>query len=652
VDDGKLVVYSPNMNYVWYPPIGENRTMKIRSDGRYADDDFLCWPQMYNEKRPHLPFILRRPSTAGHSLDIIWWTPSLDSYVVSAQDVLTGVGLLNSLWIDQLRSAIDALKARHKIYERSTRGASVTPLVVELEDALARLELLPGTFSQVQFAVAHLQRVFLELTAWLDYSFIYYPMMIGTALPATSFANVVGIFIKPGPAVQQYLRAGVPLWIVHTSKKLPHTRIDALVNPRCAHEYVPVADASPPFPPFFTGLSTSEDKHTAYARFAHRFMGLANPLEMNSVDSNIQVPLSSTARVHSSTNAPAPATSRGMKGKRPCEFKLAHFLPYLIVLRSFTDPNHKPNQKQHDAVSFPGRNKFEELQHCLLPPVMPSWGNSLQTVNRNSALRSTDSPYMGYVFPDPALFVSVQNEQKTITYLKNWLRYRPAFIYRVSSATSSARPLSTQTWRTFLFSASFTENKNSTDSAFQKRRNEIMDILEGCLHGDGVGINVDPLTEADFKFCDATVSLNPPLDQWAVQPIFWELYELNFRFELLALDAHLTRTQNKTPQSRQQLIKKCFPGRSLLVPDINHSMNGLTATNWKYRIPYLLAFWKVLKTWADCPEALKNIVPKGEGDYAEEEILTLERQLAQFYTQSFFNTFGRAAVVPHRLNEG
>ena len=144
-------------------------------------------------------------------------------------DVLTGVGLLDSLWVGQLRVAIDTLKARHKRYKHSMRGASVTPLVVELEDALARLELLPGTFSQVQFAVAHLQRVFLELTAWLDYAFIYYPMMIGTAPRATSVANVIGTFIKPGPVIQQYLRAGIPLWIVHTAQKLPLTRIDALV---------------------------------------------------------------------------------------------------------------------------------------------------------------------------------------------------------------------------------------------------------------------------------------------------------------------------------------------------------------------------------------------------------------------------------------
>ena len=64
------------------------------------------------------------------------------------------------------------------------------------------------------------------------------------------------------------------------------------------------------------------------------------------------------------------------------------------------------------------------------------------------------------------------------------------------------------------------------DAAFQRRQKEIMDILEGCLHGNGVGIKVDSSAEA-FKFCDKVMSLNPLLDPWTVQPIFWKLYELN-----------------------------------------------------------------------------------------------------------------------------
>ena len=70
----------------------------------------------------------------------------------------------------------------------------------------------------------------------------------------------------------------------------------------------------------------------AYACFIHKFMGIANPLGMNTVNPRIQTPLSSTAGAHSLMNMPAPATSHGLKGKQPCEFKLANFFPCLTVL--------------------------------------------------------------------------------------------------------------------------------------------------------------------------------------------------------------------------------------------------------------------------------------------------------------------------------
>jgi len=41
-----------------YPPMGSDRQVRIRQDGRYADDDYLCCPQLYSEQHPHYPFIL------------------------------------------------------------------------------------------------------------------------------------------------------------------------------------------------------------------------------------------------------------------------------------------------------------------------------------------------------------------------------------------------------------------------------------------------------------------------------------------------------------------------------------------------------------------------------------------------------------------
>jgi len=120
----------------------------------------------------------------------------------------------------------------------------------------------------------------------------------------------------------------------------------------------------------------------------------------------------------------------------------------------------------------------------------------------------------------------------------------------------------------------------------------------------------------------------------------------------------LSKTCNKSPELNSVISYWHLPQQNgtswaahvLISPE--YKVLHWAATNWKHRIQYLLEFWNVLKTWTGCPEALKNIIPKDEGDYAEEEILTLERQLAQFYAQSFFNRFGQAAVILHCVNEG
>jgi len=305
-------------------------------------------------------------------------------------------------------------------------------------------------------------------------------------------------------------------------------------------------------------------------------------------------------------------------------------------------PDHKQNPKRKAAVPPPGRNKFVDPESPLVPQQLVLWSEALMKVDQS--LRPDEAQNVGYAFPDPALFVAVHTEEKTITYLKNWLQYRPACIYRVSTASSSARLLSSQTWRTFLLSASYVDVKDST-SAFHERRARIMGMLGG-LDEEGVVIKLDPPDAPTF--CNVPVQLTPPLKTYDIQPILWELYELNFRFELLALDARLTRDSDKSPATRQRVIKRCFEGKSLLVPEVDYAAWGLAAPKWNHRLPYVMALGKVMKSWAGCPVALTSMVEKDKSLYTEKDALDLESRLAMFYTQSFFNTFGRAAIVPHR----
>ena len=80
------------------------------------------------------------------------------------------------------------------------------------------------------------------------------------------------------------------------------------------------------------------------------------------------------------------------------------------------------------------------------------------------------------------------------------------------------------------------------------------------------------------------------------EQVLWELAELNFRFELLALDSRA----NGDRCERQNLVAECFPGcttATLLVTDLSMANHGLADENWEERAHYLQALKRLMKTW-------------------------------------------------------
>ncbi len=83
-----------------------------------------------------------------------------------------------------------------------------------------------------------------------------------------------------------------------------------------------------------------------------------------------------------------------------------------------------------------------------------------------------------------------------------------------------------------------------------------------------------------------TTHTDEPFDVNRGRYLIWELCELNFRLELLAIDAHLTRSlvsdDTNFQLKRQNAILKLFPGESL-VPLPFHSVGSVSfhSTSWK-----------------------------------------------------------------------
>jgi hypothetical protein len=82
---------------------------------------------------------------------------------------------------------------------------------------------------------------------------------------------------------------------------------------------------------------------------------------------------------------------------------------------------------------------------------------------------------------------------------------------------------------------------------------------------------------------------------------------------------------------------------------------GLAASRWQDHAPFILAVRNVVCTWPGfdkVKERCSAVVLVESQDvecYSESEIEAMELAIATFYTQTFYDFFGRAAIIPCRL---
>lgn len=123
------------------------------------------------------------------------------------------------------------------------------------------------------------------------------------------------------------------------------------------------------------------------------------------------------------------------------------------------------------------------------------------------------------------------------------------------------------------------------------------DFLQNCLDATE-GVHLMQLTTPQLKWNGVEVGINGP-NNLQHEEILWELAELNFCFELLALDSHAT-TGSDSESEHQALVSACFPNCTsglLLVADLRAANHGLASENWEEKALYLRALKRVMMSW-------------------------------------------------------
>ncbi|KAF9231218.1 hypothetical protein BU15DRAFT_82677 [Melanogaster broomeanus] len=211
---------------------------------------------------------------------------------------------------------------------------------------------------------------------------------------------------------------------------------------------------------------------------------------------------------------------------------------------------------------------------------------------------------------------------------------------------------SPQMWRDFLISIQAEDAKTtSSDTRAATRRRAALEVFgedvvvrtRGWRTGDtvswrGMDISVDSLAD-------------PPV--LLAKQILWELYELNFRYELYALDRVMAPELWASCFTEcRALLHSIFLGDSgLLMWDDTlpkqSSGLGLWSTAWTDARPSVDKFWELLSVWRDAPSRLSAPLGDLVADPNNQAAHLTMQSAGDFYVQTFFDHFGRLPIVPH-----
>ena len=190
-------------------------------------------------------------------------------------------------------------------------------------------------------------------------------------------------------------------------------------------------------------------------------------------------------------------------------------------------------------------------------------------------------------------------------YFEAWLKYRSAFVYRVSSNNFECHPIPTSIWRDILIVDRSSnpppiEDAQGTKQTFSgQQHRRAREIFDECVKSDGVefaGFDQGRMIWNNQETETITDAIR--------EEVLWELSELNFRFELLALDSRASTAKG----DHQALVADCFPGcssGSLLVADLATANHGLADVDWEKRSFYLHALKRLMMSWPNAPSILR-----------------------------------------------
>ncbi|KAK0209700.1 hypothetical protein IW262DRAFT_1468685 [Armillaria fumosa] len=405
----------------------------------------------------------------------------------------------------------------------------------------------------------------------MDYITIYHPHMLApNQAPGSNIAadmELIRAFMTDPIIVEEFFKARIPVWHLLKLDQLPFTCIDAYTLSLDPNQHLTLGPPRIRLRSVFIGASDQTEKYKAFQNFTHNHMQLPNPFALV-----------------------------------PNQVRLDPPLPEPLPSMSRSKPYGRPNQKAKQVQSSPSSQIgfLSVIVHPRLPPAVPVWQAAVEATN---------------------IFVGVQDEHKSLELIKAWLCLRPLLLACVSCSSYSVQPMAHQSWHVILnldhlmkaVRSGGAGSSRGMPTKAAKQREQAVDVLQGCAGK----LQID----ANFNVGVAVwrgIELKKLTDDHHCE-ISWELAELNFRFELLALDA---RAANNG--SNHDLLLHCLPNgltTAFVAVDIGSANHGLGHPTWRQRAPYIFLLINAMWSWRAC----HHLIQQKKTSYTEAEFMEMEK---------------------------
>ena len=268
------------------------------------------------------------------------------------------------------------------------------------------------------------------------------------------------------------------------------------------------------------------------------------------------------------------------------------------------------------------RDKFSEPSHPFWPQTTKCWADALAGIDRSGPPADPSPLCTSTMYPDPGLFIGVASSERQTQYVTTWLKNRAAFMVRPQLG---GQPILIKNWRMLLNVDSM---KKGTETRTSATREVVEKLLETVLEDT---MTVDEGAEKKLEWNGKEWTADSAANAALVKEVLWELSELNFRYELSALDVRQTGKERLT----EILMALGNEQDSIFRVSVGKVDTGLVSTDLETHSERLRSFHKLMSTWKD-----------GVGVCAADR---LESTVASMYCQTFFDTFGRPPILPRGL---